>query len=152
MTDLETAVSCVCSGVIGFAVGYLLGTRQSHDSFAESDVSRAWPSEPLHRQEPRPAPTIQAPVRSAPPPPRPQQGSRPGAPAPVHQAQVPVASQGAEHPPVPPQRPNEERTVIRKLRAATESFRQSVDRLDAIKDHVPEGTLLRLFRNKGKKS
>lgn len=130
--SIETVFSCLAAGGIGLLVGFFAGQRvgekRAQDAFEE---------------ERRDLEMRLAAARSAePPPPRLEKMPRRDAPA-AAAAQRPAASpppppsaSASPHLPIVDQRPNEDRTVFRKLRSAVDAFRQSQDRLDSLDDRT----------------
>lgn len=127
--SVETVFSCLAVGGIGLLVGFFAGQRvgekRAQDEFEEERRNF----------------DLRAAARtSEPPPPRLENLPRrePPAQAPVHRpaAAAPQRARAADPLPVVDQRPNEDRTVFRKLRSAVDSFRQSQDRLDSLDDRT----------------
>lgn len=132
MTEIGTVLGFVITGVAGLVIGYLVGSRRAPLDASQQQQQAAAPSHP-QVFEPRPPrqrteaysleDRAEPPRRQAPARPIPAQRTPP--PAPVFVADT---------------RPDDDRTVFRKLKSAREAFQESKDHLDQVKEHAREGT------------
>jgi len=129
MTEIGIVIGFLITGGAGLVIGYLVGSRHAGAQAAPQQTAAA-PAQ--HEPEPpRPRQRVEAYSVDARPAAggRPAAGARPAPAAPRAPAAAPIF--------VADKRPDDDRTVIRKLKSAREAFQESKNHLEQVKEHPP---------------